>query len=1408
MYFKDSLGRWPSIDPHGAKKHKLASRTVPVPRTPLITVHTGKIRAGVACVSASCLTVSRRPPQRTAVHRTGIPIAAVDINESATHAVLAGRDILKIVKVQDRTIFEDLNIRGAVNSYISTQPLKPEDINKRREFLPAKDVRWSRKQYSHVVAAAAQNGRIALYDVSRGSSRIELHHLYQHKNQVNKLAFDLTLGYLLLSGSQDKTCKIWDIRDPKKPAPYAEFRARASVRDVRWSPTDAMEFASCTEDGTVEKWDIRKPQQPLLSIKGHEKSCYAICWHPDGKHLASGGIDKNLKVWDLKSQNRRQKPVFSVRGPAGIMNLAWRPSCWSAEFAARGTWQSAQIATSYTDDDPRTHIWDLRRPHIPFRELSQFETRPYDMLWADKDLLWTVGGAGIFAQTDISYASQPEDSLPPGAIAWAADSSFYAVTEDRTVGRRTSASDPAAAFLNVPEDMLSGAEEGLVSRSLTDDEGTDTSWSEYTSRRESKAASTRSAKSQANTPPTHEDGPKTLPLDRAVMAKKDMFINGQLSAVTRIPGIHLPHKVVEEIAHGYAHPMTENERQSNPNDILPRLESAFQCNASIALAANLHQTAENWRLMAAVIIPELRTWADNNRKKRLKAAEAAKHHTNDRKGKDPVQNTLSPFTKAWPRDKDSKSPSQTDKVKSNLFRGVVESQRGSSDQGSHAGSNMTTPRQQPLLSPSASTRQAGSIWFTLEDAIDPITPLPPSLSNAHTTAAKASKALLDGTINPPHSPSSSPEKPRPSSERAKSHRRSATESATQHLSSAAVNGSPTLSHRTTPAERLHSPLPSRIQEERRAALKDYRAPARQPLSFDPPITSPRQGRADRHDSTESFQLFPASTSSSARMKSLGRSFELAESIPDESVQSRPELDIWNRKDSYYDSIGRPGKEYEESHGGSGRDTETADFAMDESPASRPFGLDGTTDSKPVRGPESVEAKFREVLAQDQRSKGGVVVKHPVDMTGAEREGNNPSINGSQLDKLVEGSVATYSALLGPPVHHFNPCLRGSSKDIESLSCIAEGDVSRNSSYEASDFRPIDITKYEPLVPWALSAYPQVCQAIEADITEGTYGSTSSQFSAHLLCHIHPYFFHQSFRVQPTSDDLATMPKKLADKIQQPAFSSRVIMSILGTHIERLTNHGLHATASNLRRLAVEELDYPLLAGPEARTRKDETTGEALNVDPRKLQSTCSDCKQPMPLTATACKNCKVSRQPCAICEKPMANPVVTNANNAAAIFRAIPKQSNLTSYCHVCGHSGHFSCMSDWFANPSNQGECPTACGCDCAPGKRREERIRQQIAAREEESALRGAMASSSTARKDSKVAGHSPAVDKARDALRRGASGSTSPRIGSLGGDRTMRSSDERTTPSSGGTAWSRSAGGTSFGRRVRILKPGEDG
>ena len=1268
----------------------------------------------------------------TAVYRTDVLISAVDINENGTHAVLAGKDILKIVRVHDRSVSDDFDVRKAVDSYALSQNLRADELHKRREYLSAKDVRWSHRQYSHIIATAAQNGRIALYDVSRLSPRIVLHHMYPHNNQVNKLDFDPHSGYMLLSGSQDKWCRVWDIRGPDEPRGHGQYSIRAPVRDVRWCPTDAFEFALCTEEGSVQKWDIRYPQHPLINIsKAHEKACYTLAWHPDGKHVATGSQDKSVKVWDLRSDHlriSRQKPLFQIRCPAGVMNLAWRPPCWSAELAERGKWQSTQIATSYTGDDPRLHVWDFRRTSIPFKELNQDIRRPTDFLWASKDLIWTVSEGGSFVQNDMMVAEKPEDSLPPGAVTCAADGTIYAVTTERSIGEEADLQDPAAIFLNIPQERLSGTEDGMTSRSLTDEEGADPNLSlvDHSSRRQSKAASARSVKSQANTPPTHDYQHKTLlPLDKAVAAAKGIFVGNQIGAVSQIPGIYTSKTLTAMVAQYYGYPLSAEDRQLFPDKIFFHLDNVFTVNADEARDLGLPEDAKKWDMAKAVVLYELRIWADTNRKERFDQEEAQRIKRDDTAKSIKTEKVSSPFYKSSQDEKYKKTIDKHEKDPGKPFlRGPVDPKKILNDLDSHVSSNMTTPRQQPVQSPASSAmKPTESTWFSLDDTIDPIQPLPSSLLASHSTANVASQALLS-TVK-----------------------------------------EPAVAHRVSPVKTDNY---KRTNAERRAALRDYRAPARQPFTLDSPIVNQKHNQETTSNSAESFSMFPASSSSSNKGSSLLQSGEILNSLSEDSSKSRQDSVNWAPRDGYYDSIGHSEPSFRSTQlRKDSEDSQIDPFTMDESP-SPAFGLDGTAASKPTQ-PGPTEVQFRNTL-QQRRSVATPAPKAP------ELEPTKPiSI------PPVTTQSRPYQLYASEPINHLNNQIQEIDPKARMLVPISPSDPSRKIPYIISDFRPIDITKYVPFHPWPMTVYCKISAMIESEVQK----ASNTQFAAHLLTHLYPFFFHQSTARKPTTTDLLNRPSRYADMLIHPAFRQRAIEALFSQHIEYLAKLGLHTETTEFRNLVVEDFGFTSLAEQNWYVNSAQTK-ETLNTDQRKLKLSCATCGQLMPSTTTTganaspranintCPACGTTRSRCPVCEEPFSEQTTHHDAKKSRVI-------GLSAYCQVCGHSGHLSCMQEWFTR-SDMGECPTdGCGCDCVVGLARDRRVSEQVERRERDKEVRASVSRTSL-KKDPLRAETSPAAAAARSTLRRRSSGG-----------------DERTV---GSGAWAKD--GASAGRRVRLKVP----
>lgn len=385
----------------------------------------------------------RPSASQNTIYPAGAPITCLDRSADGQRAVIAGPKVFKILKIDGSTITQEIDLRAIISSFATTHDLSAATSDQ----LNIRAVTWSYGNLENIIVTASGNGRITVYDLNRLGEGLEVGRIQEHARQVHRLAISPFKNNWLLSASQDGTVKSFDIRTPILGRNGPTFRMLQSfkcnadaVRDVKWSPTDGMEFACCTDAGVVQKWDIRKHSAPVLKLPAHQSSCFSISWHPDGEHLVSGGLDQLCHIWDMsKKADRNQKPRYTFATPAPVSRVSWRPAYWSA--TAQGK-RAAQIAVAYDDANPaknqtsNVHIWDLARPAMPFKEIEQWTSAPSGLIWNSRDLLWSVDREGHFTQTDVAFVTKLIDRRSLSSFSISPTGHSLLLLEERLSPRR------------------------------------------------------------------------------------------------------------------------------------------------------------------------------------------------------------------------------------------------------------------------------------------------------------------------------------------------------------------------------------------------------------------------------------------------------------------------------------------------------------------------------------------------------------------------------------------------------------------------------------------------------------------------------------------------------------------------------------------------------------------------------------------------------------------------------------------------------------------------------------------------------------------------------------------------------------------------------------------------------------
>ncbi len=168
--------------------------------------------------------------------------------------------------------------------------------------------------------------------------------------------------------------------------------------------SDGRTLASGGKDRAIRLWDLRT-QKEIGVLKGHTDGLYSIAFNPDGSVLASSAADKTVRLWDVRTQEQ-----IGLAHPG--------PRTWFIESVAFSP-EGKILAYGGAFADRLVRLWDVEeQKHAGLLELdvSPFGHRdtPFSIAFSPNGKLLAFGGVEDKAIHFMDVETQEQVGLLEG----------------------------------------------------------------------------------------------------------------------------------------------------------------------------------------------------------------------------------------------------------------------------------------------------------------------------------------------------------------------------------------------------------------------------------------------------------------------------------------------------------------------------------------------------------------------------------------------------------------------------------------------------------------------------------------------------------------------------------------------------------------------------------------------------------------------------------------------------------------------------------------------------------------------------------------------------------------------------------------------------------------------------------
>lgn len=196
-----------------------------------------------------------------------------------------------------------------------------------------------------LLASGGWDDTVRIWDVQTGK---ELRKIDAHKAMVGHVRFSPDGKFLASRGGLDGTLRLWD---PVTGTSLQKFVGLSNINPWRFNHDLALDISpdsrtiAATARNAIVLFDVSSGAE-LRRIPAHVYGI-AVAYSPDGKQLASGGVDEgkdvySLRLWDVATGKETRRCDLPKNEPPTY--LAWNPT------------ENGQIAAVVAEDD--MHVFD------------------------------------------------------------------------------------------------------------------------------------------------------------------------------------------------------------------------------------------------------------------------------------------------------------------------------------------------------------------------------------------------------------------------------------------------------------------------------------------------------------------------------------------------------------------------------------------------------------------------------------------------------------------------------------------------------------------------------------------------------------------------------------------------------------------------------------------------------------------------------------------------------------------------------------------------------------------------------------------------------------------------------------------------------------------------------------------